>query len=109
MISVKGRHTPKSIDIQCVRWYCAYALSYQKIEEIMAEGDRVITISTFSGSFQKPLFGFPPNNKVIGFSAVSTWEIRRGRVCSQNTLVDLAGLQRQMAQDWGNGPVRAAG
>ena len=79
------------------------------IEEIMAEGDRVITISTFSGSFQKPLFGFPPNNKVIGFSAVSTWEIRRGRVCSQNTLVDLAGLQRQMAQNWGNGTVRAAG
>jgi len=37
MISFKGRHTPKSIILQCVRWYCAYSLSYRNIEAMMAE------------------------------------------------------------------------
>lgn len=37
MIYFKGRHTPKPIILQCVRWYCTYALSYRNIEEMMAE------------------------------------------------------------------------
>ena len=37
MITFKGRHTPKPIILQCVRWYCAYPLSYRNIEEMMAE------------------------------------------------------------------------
>ena len=37
MISFKGRHTPQSIILQCVRWYCAYSLSYRNIEEMMTE------------------------------------------------------------------------
>ena len=37
MISFSGRHYPKSIILQCVRWYVAYALSYRNIEEMMAE------------------------------------------------------------------------
>jgi len=37
MISLKGRHTPKLIILQCVRWYGAYALIYRNIEEMMAE------------------------------------------------------------------------
>lgn len=37
MISFKSRHFPQEIILQCVRWYCAYALSYRNIEEMMAE------------------------------------------------------------------------
>ena len=37
MITFKGRHTPKPIILQCVRWYCSYALNYRNIEEMMAE------------------------------------------------------------------------
>ena len=37
MTSFSGRHYPKSIILQCVRWYVAYALSYRNIEEMMAE------------------------------------------------------------------------
>ncbi len=48
MISFKGRHTPKIIILQCVRWYCAYALSYRNIEEIMAERGIKIDHSTLN-------------------------------------------------------------
>lgn len=66
------------------------------IEELMAEGDKVISVSTFSGSFEKPVFGMQPNGKIVSFTGISTWEVRRGKVKSQNTLVDIAELQRQL-------------
>ena len=37
MISFSGRHYPKFIILQCVRWYVSYALSYRNIEEMMLE------------------------------------------------------------------------
>jgi steroid delta-isomerase-like uncharacterized protein len=66
------------------------------IEEIMAEEDKVITFSTFCGSFNKPLFGMPANGKIIAFSAASVWIIYRGKIMEQTTMVDLAGLQKQL-------------
>jgi len=48
MIIFKGRHTPQSIIIQCVRWYCAYPLSYRNIKEIMAERGIKIDHSTLN-------------------------------------------------------------
>lgn len=48
MISFKGRHTPNSIILQCVRWYCAYPLSYRNIEEMMAERGVQVEHSTLN-------------------------------------------------------------
>ncbi len=36
-ISFKCRHFQRDMILQSVRWYLAYALSYQDIEEIMKE------------------------------------------------------------------------
>jgi len=66
------------------------------IEEMMAEDDKVITFSTFCGSFNKPLFGMKANGKIIAFSAASVWTIYRGKIIEQTTMVDLSGLQRQL-------------
>ena len=48
MINFKGRHTPKSIILQCVRWYCSYALSYRNIEEMMKERGIEVDHSTLN-------------------------------------------------------------
>ena len=48
MITFKGRHTPKPIILQCVRWYCSYALSYRNIEEMMAERGLQVDHSTLN-------------------------------------------------------------
>ena len=37
MISFSGRHYPRFIILQAVRWYVSYALSYSNIEEMMKE------------------------------------------------------------------------
>ncbi|MFT6754177.1 MAG: putative transposase [Candidatus Azotimanducaceae bacterium] len=48
MISFKGRHTPKPLILQCVRWYRSYALSYRNIEEVMAERGLVVDHGTLN-------------------------------------------------------------
>jgi len=48
MITFKGRHTPKPIILQCVRWYCSYALSYRNLEELMEERGFSIDHSTLN-------------------------------------------------------------
>lgn len=46
MASFKGRHIPKPVILQCVRWHYAYALSYRYVEEMMAE--QLANISSMS-------------------------------------------------------------
>ncbi len=66
------------------------------LEEIVAEGDRVVTQSSFCGTLVKPMFGFTPSSNVVTFSAVSFWQIKKGQIQSLNTLLDTAELVRQM-------------
>jgi putative transposase len=37
MVSFKGAHFTKDINLTCVRWYVAYSLSYRQVEERMQE------------------------------------------------------------------------
>ncbi|MGK0247374.1 MAG: steroid delta-isomerase-like uncharacterized protein [Oleispira sp.] len=66
------------------------------LEDVVAEGDRIVTQSLFCGTLVKPLFGFIPSANVVTFSAVSFWEIKKGQIYSLNTLLDVGELMRQM-------------
>jgi len=66
------------------------------IEDVIAEGDRVVTQSSFCGTLVKPMFGFQPSSNVVTFAAVSFWKIKKGQVQSLSTLLDTAELMRQM-------------
>lgn len=66
------------------------------VEDVIAEGDKVVTQSSFCGTLVKPMFGFQPSKNVVTFSAVSFWQIKKGQVQSLNTLLDTAELMRQM-------------
>src|SRR5690606_31210512 len=41
------------------------------IEELMVEGDKAISVSTFSGTFEKPIFGMQPNHRIVSFGGIS--------------------------------------
>lgn len=66
------------------------------IEDVVAEGDRVVTQSSFCGTLVKPMFGFQPSKNVVTFAAVSFWQIKKGQIQSLSTLLDTAELMRQM-------------
>ena len=69
------------------------------VEEIVAEGDKVVTQSSFCGTLTKPMFGFQPGANLVTFSAVSFWQIRKGHVRSLSTLLDTAEMMRQMEHE----------
>jgi predicted ester cyclase len=66
------------------------------LRDVVAEGDRIVTQSLFCGTLIKPIFGFISSANVVTFSAVSFWEIKKGQIHSQNTLLDIVEMMRQM-------------
>ena len=66
------------------------------VEDIVAEGNKVVTQSTFCGTLIKPMFGFQPSSNVVTFAAVSFWHLKKGQVQSLSTLLDAAELMRHI-------------
>ena len=48
MICFSGRHYPRKIILQCVRWYVSYGISYRDLEEMMSERGFEIDHSTLN-------------------------------------------------------------
>lgn len=65
------------------------------VESMLAEGNQVVSQSTFSGTIRRPLFGFPPSDKVVALTAVTFWQLKRGVIHSAHTIVDTADLHHQ--------------
>ena len=66
------------------------------VEEIVCEGNRVVTQSTFSGTLVKPLMGFQPVDKMVVLHAATFWEVRRNTVVSGNSVLDTGDLFKQV-------------
>ena len=48
MLNFSGRHYPRHIILQCVRWYISYGISYRNLEEMMSERGFEIDHSTLN-------------------------------------------------------------
>jgi steroid delta-isomerase-like uncharacterized protein len=67
-----------------------------EVELAMAEGKHVMTQVSFFGIVEKPVYGIPASDKIITFHAMSVWEVQGKRIISLDTLIDIAGLERQL-------------
>jgi steroid delta-isomerase-like uncharacterized protein len=50
------------------------------VDDLVAEGDRVVAFWTQTGIHQAPLFGFPPTGKRVSFAAVSVLRLANGQI-----------------------------
>jgi steroid delta-isomerase-like uncharacterized protein len=66
------------------------------IQDIIAEGDTVITWGIFKGTHQGPLEGFPPTGKQVTVKDVDLWRLEHGRVVESRTHFDQLGMMRQL-------------
>jgi len=66
------------------------------LEEIMSEGDRVMSYVSFSGAVTKPLLKIPASDKIIMFPAVSFWTIKQDKIANLETMIDISGVERQL-------------
>ncbi len=66
------------------------------IEEMIAEGDRVMVRWTFRGTHQGEYLGIPPTHKPIMFSGIYIFRIQDGRIAEIWNLWDQVGEWQQL-------------
>jgi steroid delta-isomerase-like uncharacterized protein len=66
------------------------------VEDIIAEGDRVVVRNTWRGTHTGHLFGIPPTGKRFALKGIVVWRIRDGRICERWATLDQLGLRQQL-------------
>lgn len=70
-----------------------------KIEDIVAEGDRVAVRASWTGTHRGllPMMPSPVTNRAVAFTGMVFWRIRGGKLMERWASVDRLGLQQQRA------------
>jgi steroid delta-isomerase-like uncharacterized protein len=67
-----------------------------QIKHQIAEGDKVATLKTFSGTHQGEFMGIPPTGSRVSFDVFDLLRVRDGKVVEHWNVVDMAGLLQQL-------------
>ncbi|GHH72997.1 MULTISPECIES: ester cyclase [Kitasatospora] len=67
------------------------------VEDLVAEGDRVIAFWRIEGTHAGPVFGVPATGKPFSGFSISTLTIQDGKVVRYNVLPDRLGIITQLA------------
>jgi steroid delta-isomerase-like uncharacterized protein len=70
-----------------------------KIEDIVAEGDRVAVRATWTGTHRGPLpmVPIPATNRAFTITGMVFWRIRDGKIAERWAMLDRLSLQQQLA------------
>ena len=68
----------------------------EEIEDIIAEGDKVVTRFTSRGTHKGKFMGIPRTGKKVKISEVAVFRIADGKIVEQWGYPDLQGLRRQL-------------
>ena len=68
----------------------------ETIEDIIAEGDKVVTRFTSRGTHKGKFMGVPPTGKKVKITEVAVFRIADGKITEQWGFPDLQGLRQQL-------------
>ena len=70
-----------------------------KIEDILAEGDRVAVRASWTGTHRGslPMMPVSATNRTVSFTGMVLWRIRDGKLVERWATIDRLGLQQQLA------------
>ena len=66
------------------------------IDDIIAEGDKVMTRVTARGTFLGECMGYQPNGQIIEISGIAVHRVENGRLVEHWAHADIAGFMRQI-------------
>ena len=86
---------------EAVRAYiAAYLVGFPdlhiSIEQLLAVGDKVIGVFTFTGTHSGDLFGTPPTGKRISVRQIAIYRVESGQVVEEWEISDQLGLMQQI-------------
>ena len=67
------------------------------IEELIAEGDRVVARLTYRGTHQGDLFGIPPTGKQVTYAGLALFRIAEGKIVDIYVVGDTLSLMQQLS------------
>jgi steroid delta-isomerase-like uncharacterized protein len=76
------------------------------IEDLVAEGDKVVFWGYFTGTHQGPLEGVPPTGRQVKVRDVDLFILRDGKVIESWTHFDESGMMQQLGVFGGGEPER---
>lgn len=76
--------------------FIAFPDGYHVLEEVIAEGDKVVTRGIFKGTHKGELMGIPPTGKQIEFSVVHIDRIINGKVLEHWGQADVFSMMQQL-------------
>lgn len=77
-------------------FHAAFADFAVEINDQLAEGDKVMTYKTFTGTHTAELFGVPPTGRKVRFDVMDIVRIAGGQIVEHWGVVDQLGLLRQL-------------
>lgn len=81
---------------QAFRGFVAGAPGYHVVEDLIAEGDKVVGKVTAYGKHVGELFGIPATGKDIRVTGIAIWRIRDGKIVEHWHQTDQFGLMLQL-------------
>jgi predicted ester cyclase len=66
------------------------------IEDLIAEGDKVVARWRSRATHQGEYMGIPPSSKEVEFTGISVYRIERGKIAESWNVEDKLGLMRQI-------------
>jgi steroid delta-isomerase-like uncharacterized protein len=66
------------------------------IDDVIAEGNKVMTRVTARGTFLGECIGYPPNGKIIEISGIDVHRVEHGRLVEHWAHADIAGFMHQI-------------
>ena len=77
--------------------YAAFPDFHNRIEELIAEGDKVAVRLTYTGTHRGELFGIRPTGRQVSYAGMAIFRIVEGRIVEGWVLGDVHGLVRQLS------------
>jgi len=76
--------------------FTAFPDAHTTIDDLIAEGDRVVVRQTFHGTHQGELIGIPPTGKQVSVTGIDIFRIANGKAVEQWANYDDLGLLQQL-------------
>jgi steroid delta-isomerase-like uncharacterized protein len=69
---------------------------HNHVEELVAEGDRVVARLTYTGTHTGALFDIAPTGRTVSYAGMALFRVASGQIAEGWVLGDLYGLVRQL-------------
>ncbi len=90
---VRGPEAEKQL---MMTYFTAFPDLRFSVDDIVAEGDMVVTRLTVHGTHQGELLGIPPTGKQVAISAIEIFRIAEGKIVEQWVIADALGMMQQL-------------